>query len=78
MWFINVMQSAAGRTAKVLFGLWLFAEGAALVSLGGLVMMMVGVVLIVTALARICLVEEAIKAWRTRHGQTPRPRAGHA
>lgn len=53
MWFINVMQSFAGRVLKIALGIWLLVEGSAGASLAGLVMMMGGVVLTVTAIANI-------------------------
>jgi hypothetical protein len=73
MWFVNVMRSRTARVIKVLLGAWLFAQGPAEYSLGALVMMMIGIVLAVTALAGVCLVEEAINGWRTRHGGPPLP-----
>jgi hypothetical protein len=74
MWFIDIMRSPRGRAIKVLVGALLFGQGAAQQSLGGLVMMMTGIVLAITALAGICLVEEAVNGWRTWHGGTPLPR----
>lgn len=67
MWFIRVMQSPIGRTLKLLAAVWLFSVGSVEYTLGGLMLMMLAVVLGATAIAHVCLVDEAVKAWRGRH-----------
>ena len=74
MWFIRFMQSPVGRTLKVLAGVWCFSVGSAQYSLSGLLLVMLAVLLGSTAIANVCLVEEAINAWRTRDGGPPLPR----
>jgi hypothetical protein len=56
----------------------LFVEGSSQLSVGGLIMMMLGVVFAVTAVAGVCLVEEAVNGWRAHRGRAAlpaRPRA---
>ena len=67
MWFIRVMQSPIGRIAKLLVAVWCFSVGSVEYTLGGLLLMMLAVVLGSTAIARVCLVEELVKAWSARH-----------
>jgi hypothetical protein len=74
MWFVNIMKTRTARTLKVIIGALLFVFGSVQYSLAGLLQMMAGIVLVITALAGICLVEEAIDGWRTRHGGRPVPR----
>jgi uncharacterized membrane protein len=71
----NVLCSKAGRVLKVAAGVWLLAEGIALATLGGLVMTMAGVFLIVTGLAGVCFIEDAVKAWTEgqQAASPPRP-----
>jgi hypothetical protein len=70
MWFIRAMQSPIGRIAKLLVAVWCFSVGSVEYTLGGLMLMMLAVVLGATAIARVSLVEEAVKAWRSRHGMS--------
>ena len=58
MWFVNIMKTAAARPLQILVGVVLVTYGGGERSLAGLVLMMVGVVIAVTALAAICLAEE--------------------
>jgi hypothetical protein len=80
MRMVALLNSCAGRVFKVVLGAWLLIEGALLVTLGGLVMMTAGVVLVATAVAGVCLVGEAVTAWRGRHAPPPpaRPREHQA
>ena len=74
MWFIRFIRSPLGRTLKVLAGVWCFSVGSVQYSLDGLLLMMLAVLLGATAIANVCIVEEAINAWRTGHGGPPLPR----
>jgi hypothetical protein len=58
MWFVNIMKTGVARTLQFLVGVVLVTYGGAERSLAGLVLMMVGVVIAVTALAAIGLAEE--------------------
>lgn len=77
MWVVSFMRSAPGRVLRVALGLWLIAYGATHPSLAGLVLMMVGVVPVVTAVAGICLLEEALKGMRAYRASAGRPREHH-
>jgi hypothetical protein len=73
MWFIRFLQSGVGRSLKVVIALWCFSVGSQNYSLNGLLLMMVAVVLGATAIARVCLIEEAVQAWELWHrGPVPR------
>ena len=64
MWLISILRSPPGRVLKAALGAWLLIQGLLMATLAGLVMMMSGVVLVVTALANVCLLEEAVAVWR--------------
>jgi hypothetical protein len=63
MWLISILRSPPGRVLKAALGAWLLIQGLLMATLAGLVMMMSGVVLVVTALANVCLLEEAVAVW---------------
>jgi hypothetical protein len=74
MRLMNALNSRIGRIAQVIVAVWLFFEGTALGTLGGLLMMMVGVVLAVTGLAGDSFAREVLVGRHTRHGG---PRHAH-
>ena len=63
MWLITVLCSPPGRVLKAALGAWLLVQGLLMATFTGLVMAMCGVVLVVTALANVCLLEEAVAVW---------------
>lgn len=77
MWVISFMRSTPGRVLRVAFGCWLIVYGATHASLLGLVLMMVGTVPLVTALAGICLIEEVVRGMRAHRAPASRPREHH-
>ncbi len=77
MAFINFLQSTSGRICRAAIGLVLIAYGATHASLVGLVLMMVGIVPAVTAVAGVCLIEEVVKGHKARLARQ-RPGEGRA
>lgn len=63
------------RVMKIVGGFALVIYGVTHPSLGGLVMMMLGMVPFVTGLAGVCLVEELVKGMEAHR---PRPRERHS
>ena len=78
MWVVRFMRSVPGRVLRVALGFWLISYGLTHASLLGLVLMMVGIVPAVTALAGICLLEEVVKGMRAHRPPPGQPHGRHA
>ena len=75
MWPRKFLRSTPGRMLRMAFGLSLIVYGGTHPSLLGLVLMMVGMVPTITALAGICLADEVRQDWHGPRpaGSPPRP-----
>jgi hypothetical protein len=71
---ITFLKSTPGRVVRGAAGLWLVAYGLTHASLLGLVLMMVGIVPLVTAVAGICLIEEVLRGTTPQAAQPFPPR----
>lgn len=67
MAFIRFLRSVPGRVLRVVIGLLVVTYGATQASMVGLIMMIVGMVPAVTALAGVCLIEEVVMALRSHY-----------
>ncbi len=67
MTFIRFLRSVPGRVLRIVIGLLLMMYGAMQVSMVGLIMMIVGLVPAVTAIAGVCLIEEVVMALRAHY-----------
>jgi hypothetical protein len=67
MAFITFLRSGPGRVLRVAIGLLLMMYGATQASMVGLIMLIVGMVPAVTALAGVCLIEEVVMALRSHY-----------
>jgi hypothetical protein len=78
MWLVKFLCSKAVQALGAGLGAWLIIHGLALMTLGGLVMMMAGIVLAVTGLADMCFSEKSANGWKPGHTAAPSARGGHA
>lgn len=67
MTFIRFLRSVPGRVLRIVIGLLLMMYGATQASMVGLIMMIVGMVPAVTAIAGVCLIEEVVMALRAHY-----------
>ena len=67
MTFIRFLRSVPGRVLRIVIGLLLMTYGATQASMVGLIMMIVGMVSAVTAIAGVCLIEEVVMALRAHY-----------
>ena len=75
---IAFLKSTAGRVLRGAAGLWLVVYGLTHASLLGLVLMMVGIVPLVTAVAGICLIDEVLRGTKPHAAQPFPPREHRA
>jgi hypothetical protein len=72
------LKSTPGRFLRGAVGLWLLVYGLTHASLLGLVLMMVGIVPLVTAVAGICLIGEVLRGTKPQAVQPFPPREHRA
>ena len=79
MRILRWLTTTQGRVARVVLGLSLVLAGQQLQTVHGLLLMILGLVPLCTALANICLLEDAACAlddfWRAQRNRPHRPRA---